>query len=108
MKNLLLTTTAIFIFLSIVVPIRLHNTTPTQCGPTGSCIANPTIGNTSPIVTTRLYPSVIAYIIDIKDRNNYPYPSLVKSDIVRNEIIIAILAIGIALVINRTKKSIKR
>lgn len=107
MKNLLLITVGIFLLLSLIAPIRLKTTTPQQCGYNGpgntdeTCIANCTLCNTNAKTSISQYPSIEAYRIDIKNRNNYQPRSLYESDIVRNEIIIAILAIGFFFVIRQ-------
>jgi len=88
MKKLLIITAVLFVLLSIVAPIRLNVTTPPQCGYNGSgteatCISDCTLCNTAPVVIKHLYPSIVAYILDIKDSNKSPGPSLYRTDIIK-------------------------
>jgi hypothetical protein len=108
MKKLLIITEVLFVLLSIVAPIRLNVTTPPQCGYNGSgteatCISDCTLCNTAPVVIKHLYPSIVAYILDIKDSNNSPGPSLYRTDIIRNEVIVAILTLGTFFVLKRNQ-----
>jgi hypothetical protein len=111
MKKLIISL-ILFVLLSLVAPIRLKTTIPQQCGYNGSsqtatdetCIADCTLCNTTTSVNTHIYPLIIAYIVDAKDRNNGQTASIYKSEIVRNEIIIVIVSMGFGLVMCRTRK----